>query len=957
MKTITLFIGLWMAVLALSAGLAWTEPVVAASYANVQYAGSPATASNGNTLITWMENVDEMLSLRLCLYDQQIQAQWTQPITIENLHPSQCRIIVTPADDFIFTVWKSDGLYAYKVSPDGSQLWGQAGIPVFTSFYTGMFEVTQDYSGGAWFTKYSEYLGYSVVQHVDSNGSRLLPVQGLMLEPSGIETWLPVLYALPDDGVIIAYRNATNTMLKRLSAGGDLVWTDPSVGIGLWEPRFCGFTDNSFALSWRNEDGLWLQRFNFDFIAQWSSPLCVFSDSGWGVGKTIMLKASDACVIVSDGFWSHPLRLQKVSSEGQLVFGEGTELQNESYFLAADNAGGCYAASTSSDIRLARISSTGEQLWGITGIPVCVGVNAERNFNLSFYDGTTTMLWGDWREGYSGIYAQKSLPSGALLLPANGLPIKTSPYAQILFPRVGALQDKSVLLWLQRSKTYGRYQIRMQIVMPDGSFQLQPGGIPLTSNCLNENDPYAPSLIVTPSGEIMVSWIDDLSGLCKIQLYSSSGAPLWGNEAVTVNGISAHSPISYVDGSFIFAMRKQNSSGAYRLYGQKITNGINQWPSEGLLLMADDPDSPFANVGIWGMCGDYLIWERGQVWCLRFNADGSAATGFEPWGKQLSHTSWPFTQGSFSFRLLGENLHCSWYESHLMHPSFNYRGYHFGQQVISPQGQILINAPGVIYEEEGDPIAIPAFRVEVGVGDDYFITGYDSYGDYRLRKHSLSGGLLSDSSPNLYNCPPYSFNQVYYLAGVENGRVFLLADYSNSEIKKVVYLALDPQEQGNPPPGTTVFERPVGQIKDLSLVRSGEEFLLTGAIACTGYGTAGSASRVFLQKIVNPGNPIQDFEAVPVAPFSISRTGPNPFRDETSFQIKTQDTHSILSVNVYNLKGQKVRDLYHGIPGPQTSMRWDGTDSQGKRVGSGVYFFRAVQNGHAVTGKTLLLRK
>ena len=72
---------------------------------------------------------------------------------------------------------------------------------------------------------------------------------------------------------------------------------------------------------------------------------------------------------------------------------------------------------------------------------------------------------------------------------------------------------------------------------------------------------------------------------------------------------------------------------------------------------------------------------------------------------------------------------------------------------------------------------------------------------------------------------------------------------------------------------------------------------------------------------------------------------PNPFRDETtiSFSLTTEITEST-EINIYNIKGQKIRKYSIFNPstaghGNQFSILWDGRDENNKRVGSGIYFF------------------
>jgi len=66
---------------------------------------------------------------------------------------------------------------------------------------------------------------------------------------------------------------------------------------------------------------------------------------------------------------------------------------------------------------------------------------------------------------------------------------------------------------------------------------------------------------------------------------------------------------------------------------------------------------------------------------------------------------------------------------------------------------------------------------------------------------------------------------------------------------------------------------------------------------------------------------------------------PNPFNPETNifFQLSQDD---YITLSVYNLKGQKVRELYKGdtLAGKH-SFLWNGKDSVGNSVSSGVYFY------------------
>lgn len=952
MKAALTAFALALAILSLGAGLAWNEPVGVVDHPNIQFNGSAASAPNGNILVTWAESAGAEYSRCARLYDPQWQPLWQQPLSLKTAVPTQSNLMAASDGSFILSLWQSDGLYAYKISPDGSLMWGSAGVRVF-DYYNSQVEATADSAGGAWFSLWEEQQDFTAIQHIDSNGAYILPEGGLLLEPQGVLTYYSALLALPDNGVIVAYRLASGLRMKRLSSGGETLWADPSVApAGARDQRLCRFTEDSFALSWWDDQGLQLQRYEYDGDAVWSNPVCAVPGWGWpNEGYTRLVRGSDASVFLSAKLHDEPLRLQKVTAAGQILFGTGIELLPGTFNLVSDGQGGCYAGNANGDIRLAHIGSAGEQLWGAEGIPVCVNTAEQSNLCLTFAAGTLRLLWMDWREGHTGVYGMRALAAGTLLDPENGQALRAGSYGEIVHPRVRALQGSSVLVWLQRPKSSGRYQVRMQIVEADGSLLLRPEGLPLSGLCVDDNVPSAPVVVVTPAQQILVAWTDEIGGTCQTQLYSATGNPLWGTGSVAVSGIPYAYEATFLEGGFIFFAAKQTTGGAWRPWGQRIVNGAAVWPAEGLLLVGDDPASPSFSVHSWAARGEYLAWKRGQIWALRILADGSPAPGFNAWGNQISQTQSPYNLGSFSIRAVDDCLHCSWFDSYLLHPSFDYWSYHFTQQVISPQGQAMIPAPGIVYTEEGDPWAISDFGVDVGTGPETFISGYQLFDSYRLRGYSLTGELLSDRL-YLINQPSYQFDGALLLAGVGEGRILMLGDYYGGGQNMVGYAVIDPAAAETNPQAEAVFVEGSGKIRALDNFREDEVFHLAGAMS----GIAnGSANRLLLQKIDVSGSPAPEEEEMTPRPFALSAPAPNPFRGGAAFICEAERAME-LELAVYNLRGQKVKTIFKGpLDSGKTEFGWDGKDDSARAVAAGVYLLRASGGSFCQTRKLLKL--
>ncbi len=83
---------------------------------------------------------------------------------------------------------------------------------------------------------------------------------------------------------------------------------------------------------------------------------------------------------------------------------------------------------------------------------------------------------------------------------------------------------------------------------------------------------------------------------------------------------------------------------------------------------------------------------------------------------------------------------------------------------------------------------------------------------------------------------------------------------------------------------------------------------------------------------------------------------PNPFNPVTTihFSLKQQ---SDVTIEVYNLKGQLVRTLVNEkMEAGSHQVQWTGNDSNGKNVGSGVYFYKMKAGRYTSTKKMILLK-
>ena len=86
---------------------------------------------------------------------------------------------------------------------------------------------------------------------------------------------------------------------------------------------------------------------------------------------------------------------------------------------------------------------------------------------------------------------------------------------------------------------------------------------------------------------------------------------------------------------------------------------------------------------------------------------------------------------------------------------------------------------------------------------------------------------------------------------------------------------------------------------------------------------------------------------------------PNPFNAETSIRISIAAGHvpQAVRLEIFDLTGRRVLvEAWEGLGPGDHMFSWDGTDDEGRAVGTGVYLYRLIQPGHAAMRKMLLLK-
>jgi hypothetical protein len=85
---------------------------------------------------------------------------------------------------------------------------------------------------------------------------------------------------------------------------------------------------------------------------------------------------------------------------------------------------------------------------------------------------------------------------------------------------------------------------------------------------------------------------------------------------------------------------------------------------------------------------------------------------------------------------------------------------------------------------------------------------------------------------------------------------------------------------------------------------------------------------------------------------------PNPFNPETniSLTLKISDADKPVTLQIYNMRGQLVKNLLQNEISTSANYIWEGTNNSDKKVSSGLYFVK-MKTSSDITAKKMILLK
>jgi hypothetical protein len=376
--------------------------------------------------------------------------------------------IAYTGDGSAIIVWEDDrnypaestNIYAQRVDTTGTIHWVFNGMPVCRA--NGPQEaprIAPDEGGGAYICWEDERDGNTdiYVQHMGSDGLPLWALNGIAVTTNTQDQYEPEILADGYGGVIIVWTDGRyvlssgyNIYAQRYDADGNRLWGADgnavcTVDYYQGEPKavsdgeggvFVVWKDGRYGVSLDDPNNLFMARLDANGIKLYEDRLIVWE--GYQ-GNPAIVPVGDGSYIVAwrDGrvLPSYDIYAQRVSAGGTRMWSEdgapictadetqdirrgASDCEGGAIFVWADGRSGSY------DIYAGRIDSSAAQPWATNGVPVCTATGIQIYPDIvSDGEGGAVICWEDRRMGASDVYAQRILPSGAVLWTWDGIAV------------------------------------------------------------------------------------------------------------------------------------------------------------------------------------------------------------------------------------------------------------------------------------------------------------------------------------------------------------------------------------------------------------------------------------------------------------------------------------------------------------------------------------------------------
>jgi hypothetical protein len=802
--------------------------------------------------------------------------------------------------------------------------------------------------------------------------SLLLPISVLFLPLSARAQW-----ALNGNPIsVVANSETAYSSIPDGSGGAFVLWEDHRIGSG-------------------TTSDVYLQRIDVYGVPQWTTNGIAVYAGAFNQSNPVMAADGAGGVIVA---WDDDrasasnknIYVQRVNGAGVLQWPATgvalcTAANNQRYpRIVSDDAGGAIvawnddrAAANSYHAYAQRVNAAGTPQWTANGVAVQTATVGGEIALISHMSGGAIFAFNG---GAGSISAQRLNALGQPIWPINGIALHTLGASQIHI--VSDSADGAIVGW---SAFGSNADVAARRVSSGGLSSTWP------SPCVAVGNQFLTGMMARPSGGAIFVWEDHRNGSSGTyidvyaQALASDGTELWANNGIPVcNAASDQTfPVAVSDGAggAIFAWQDFRTSPGGQflssdIYSQRVTSaGAVLWTANGVpLCLTGNPIAPAITSN--GVGGAIVTWSDSRnptsydIYAQRIQSrlgywgrpDGWITSVNDVPGDQGGHVMvrWDasdreiFPAQEITHYTLWRELGASAVASVGMSSSSDTRW-------VDPS-TIDAGFAGTAYRQVSTAGGTTSWEFIASIPVRYAT-------EYGYNTITLGDSTASGAADAAYQVLTHTTDNFVFF----EGNIF--RGHSVDNLAPAAPLALTAQRVGANV-NLTWNRVHASDLKDYSVYRATATGVtpvpsnfLTNAVDTVVVDTSAPAISLYYvvtandvhdnqspasnQASVSPATDAD--ELPPIASFTVLQNHPNPFTGTTAFQLGLP-TAAVVSLEVYDVGGRRVRAMNIRGPAGWQRMSFDGRNDAGRLLASGVYFCRISALGTTTTRKIVVAR-
>jgi hypothetical protein len=956
------------------------EPVLLRNSQYLGFDGCKAELSSGSSIIFWNDTSSGSSDILAQKISSEGNLLWASPrAVVARENEQRIKAVKLSSDGNVLILYwdycilnNNVSWWVQKLSQAGQPLWPNGGAQIVSGeYYYNEPLLVENSQGGAyviWRQNYPQL--YVFGANLDSFGTNLWPSVPLyslngLADINGVEDGAGGI--IINNSLYVSGQGYVNRLV-RYDAAGDIVGANPMLSPdAAVPPEFTLIKDSqgSYVLYSRQDNLLRLQKMDASGNLLLPAVVTLTLPIDYYLNRFTIVPTPNGGVayayINEDGngsfnlmlnyldtafqpLWTNPLNIQVQNSTNELnlKFNNGLWLSwiTTNYNTYIPDSG-VYALKIGVDGLPAFQPVQLSSLTGYKQRPV-----------LTAYSDKAMAFWNDNGSMTIGIKAQCVTNSGAILLETEGRDVCGVLNGTTTLERIHNIGNSFLHIY-DDSRMFWQNKIYYQITTSEGQPTLEING-----RALNHDSQLSESYLDSIEGPgnnwtVLYSTYDNGSYNLWIQKINASGAQCWpgyGKAVVSQSGSSfSQSKLSMVGNDIMVVWIGFDASTVWgSINGQLYSNEVAQWPANGKILV----DSQGRYLNICNLLGSYLVYHEENyntgsvsIKALRFDNQGNPATGWPANGLDMSDEDGFYTYYQNS-GVSNDNLVVAYMM--LSSDSFTSR-----VQKVNANGEKLWGADGIIYWND-EPWSTSTLVDAVFDNGACFLIKDSATSMLHLLRIEANGELswgetgcqITASQIIIENCALIEFANGSYSVFYNSGNEYYLSRQDVDHLGNLINaepIIISSNING-------YWNIKACSYQNMATVDWND----ANYYELSSKGDGISLNSLWTLRVA--ASPVSNDDQIQSPGISSLSNYPNPFNPSTTISFGIKENARV-SVDIYNLKGQHIRNLMDESKAPGNhSVQWDGRDDQERAVAAGVYLYKIHTGTYSSSKKMVLLK-